>query len=323
MHTIIPPALQVGDTVGIIAPSWPVTAMREQFDRGVATLQDMGLKVKIGEHVFDDHYYSAGTRAARVHDFMTMWADPDVKMVLTAQGGNTANHLLDGLDYDFIRAHPKILVGISDGTTLLNAIYAKAGLVTYHGVDLMWTFGLEITAPYAANIRTTFFEGQIGQLHPNPHWQLHNNPSLANPGWQCLRAGRASGTLIGGHNGCLLTTILAGYAPDFTGAILFLEGTEDVAKLDRNFTALKLAGVFKNINGLILGWFDDSAIKESSARDRSVADMGMECLDEYDFPVMQIAEFGHNVENYVFPIGCHATIDTKKLFLTIDEPDVG
>ncbi|MGB9718014.1 MAG: LD-carboxypeptidase [Thermoproteota archaeon] len=84
------------------------------------TLETFGLKVKLGKHVFDRYHYNAGTREARIEDFNTMWEDPEVKMILVSQGGQTANHLLDGVDYRMMRKTPKIFTGVSGGTTLLN-----------------------------------------------------------------------------------------------------------------------------------------------------------------------------------------------------------
>ncbi|MBI3619545.1 LD-carboxypeptidase [Candidatus Roizmanbacteria bacterium] len=243
MKIIKPKKLQKGDAVGIISPSKPIAKkLYRQFDVAVAALQEFGLKVKFGEHIFDQYFYSAGTRETRIKDFNKIWQDPEVKMILMSQGGQTANHLLDGIDYEMIKRRPKIFAGISDGTTLLNAIFSKTGLVTYHG-------------------------------------------------------------------------------PDFEDAILFLEGTDDIAHLDRQFTALKLNGVFGKISGLIIGWFEDHEMKDKDT-DREVPDVILEVTKNYSFPILEIGELGHNVENYILPIGCTATIDADNKYFSIDEPAV-
>lgn len=126
---------------------------------------------------------------------------------------------------------------------------------------------------------------------------------------------------MGGHSGCLITTMLAGYAPDFQGAILFLEGTETIAKLDRQFTAFHLAGIFKRIKGLVIGYFDNHEMKETE-KNRDVADMVLEVTRRYDFPILEIGELGHNVENYTFPVGVKAVMDAEAKYLAIDEPTV-
>lgn len=322
MIPVKPERIKEGDTVGVFSPSWPVTPdVRNQFDRGIESLKALGLKVKIARHALGQYYYSAGTREDRLEDLHRLWHDPEVKMLLMAQGGSTAMHLLDGIDYELLRENPKIIAGISDGTALLNAIYAKTGLITFHGPDLMWTFGLDISPKVEENITKTFFEGKIGELKPNERWKHQKRPEVEYLGWRCLREGRAGGRLIGGHIRVLANTILAGYGPDFDGAILFLEGTDSVALTDRVITALRLHGVFDEIGGVILGWFDDCELEERELG-RPVSDAFLESTKEYDFPVMEIGELGHNVENYVFPIGCSASVDATNRRIYIDEPPV-
>lgn len=322
MKTIKPKKIQKGDTVGVISPSEPITKdLRKQFNDGVLALQKMGLKVKLGKHVFDQYYYNAGTRENRIKDFNNIWKDPEVKMILMSQGGETANHLLDGIDYEMIGNNPKIFAGISDGTTLLNAIFAKTGLVTYHGPDLVWTFGRKITKSFRKNFIKTLFNGEVGQITPNLNWEHQENPKLKNKNWKCLRNGKVEGILIGGHLGCLSTTMLANYGPNFKDKILFLEGTDDVAHLDRQLTALKLSGAFNKIKGLIIGWFEWSDLKDKN-KNREVSDVILEVTKNYSFPILEIGELGHNVENYIMPIGCKVTIDAEKKYFSIDEETV-
>ncbi len=322
MEIIKPKKLQKGDVVGIISPSEAITQdLRKQFDKAVIAFQCLGLKLKFGKHVFDQHFYSAGTRESRIKDFNEIWKDPEVKMILMSQGGNTANHLLDGIDYKAIKNNPKIFAGISDGTTLLNAVFSRTGLVTYHGPDLLWTFGRKITPSFKQNFIETFFNGQVGQFQKNENWEHQERKNVKNPGWQCVRSGKAKGRLIGGHSGCLISTMLAGYAPDFENTILFLEGTDNIGDLDRQFTALKLNGIFEKINGLIIGWFDNHELKDKS-KNRKVSNLILEVTKDYSFPILEIGELGHNVENYILPIGCTATIDADKKHFSINEQTV-
>lgn len=315
--------LQPGDVVGIISPSEPVTEeLRPQFERAVQVLEkEFGLRVKLGRHVFEQHYYNAGTREARIEDFNEMWSDPEVRMLMMSQGGETANHLLDGLDYELFRSQPKIFAGISDGTTLLNAIHARSGLVTYHGPDLLWTFGRKVSRRFRDNFYRTFFEGETGPLEANDEWFHQERPEERFDGRRCLKAGTARGLLAGGHLGCLCTTALAGYAPSFKDKILFVEGTDEIGELDRQLTSLRLGGKLDGIRGLVLGWFEGSRLRDPR-KDRDVGEMISEALGRQDIPIMQIGELGHNVENYVLPIGCRAYLDSAAGLLRIEEPCV-
>lgn len=147
MEVILPKRLQKGDTVGVISPSGYIPeALRAECDRAREALGALGLQIKMGTHAFDRHFYSAGTREARLEDFHALWRDPEIKMIVMSQGGDTANHLLDGIDYNMIRENPKIFAGFSDGTTLVNAIFARTGLATHYGPSFLWGFSRSMSS---------------------------------------------------------------------------------------------------------------------------------------------------------------------------------
>ncbi len=209
MEIIKPRRLQKGDTVGIVSPSEYIPEkLRAECDLAREALEELDLKVKMGVHALDRHFYNAGAREARLEDFRTLWRDPEVKMILMSQGGDTANHLLDGIDYDMIRRDPKIFAGFSDGTTLVNAIFAKAKLVTYYGPSFLWGFSRPMSALFVDNFKKTFFDGNVGELQPNPYWRHEKKEGLTHPGWRGVRSGRASGIL----NGRALGVSSHGYA---------------------------------------------------------------------------------------------------------------
>jgi len=322
MKTIIPERLRKGDTVGIVSPSGNVAKGKhkertKQFMDGVKRLESWGLKVKYNKAVFAEHWYSGGTREQRIRDFNSIWKDPKVKMVIMSQGGYTANQTLDGIDYGMIRKNPKMFVGFSDGTTLVNAIYAKTGLMTYMGPDLMWTFGKPMDKAVEDNLRRTFFEGKVGEIKPNPDWKHRKDKKMKKPGWKCLRPGKASGTLVGGHVGVVCGNMLAGYFPDTKNKIMILEGTEGVDQTDWYLHAMRLNGSFNGLKGMILGFFDGSKL-DGMKNQPSVPDVVLEATKDYKFPILQIAELGHNLPNFAFPIGGRVTIDAKKRFLSVD-----
>ncbi|MFC1721451.1 LD-carboxypeptidase [Patescibacteria group bacterium] len=317
MKTIIPERLREGDTVGIVSPSGPVKKRKAQFNKGVKKLESWGLKVKYYESAFDQYYYSAGTAEQRLREFHKIWKDPKVKMVVMSQGGYTANQILDGIDYEMIKKNPKMFVGMSDGTTLVNAIYAKTGLMTYHGPDLMFTFGLPMTKAVDADMKMTFFDGKVGRLKPDPSWK-HETKRLKRRGWKTVRPGKASGRLAGGHITVALRTMFSGYFPDLRDKILFLEGTDNVREIDNLFYALKLSGALTEINGMVLGWFDNLNDGITNDFKREIGDVVKEATKGYRFPILEINELGHNVGNYVFPVGAMASIDAKRKYLSID-----
>lgn len=142
MQIIKPKRLQEGDTVAVVSPSSAVTEeLRDQFNNGIKFLEGLGLKVKIGKNALGRYYYSSGTTEERLNDIHEAFADKSVKAIIMSIGGSIANNILDGLDFELIKKNPKMFSGISDGTTLLDSIFSKTGLVAYYGPDLVFTFG--------------------------------------------------------------------------------------------------------------------------------------------------------------------------------------
>jgi muramoyltetrapeptide carboxypeptidase len=325
MKTIKPKKLQKGDTVMVISPSGGVPdELLGQFNNGVKFLEGLGLKVIIGKNALKHYYYSAGTVEQRLSDIHEAFADKEVKAVIMSIGGNSANQLLDKLDFDLLKNNPKIFCGISDGTTLLDPIFSKTGLISYHGPDLVFAFGQPMSPAIEQNLLNTLFEGNAGQLKPNPDWKGLDklNRNEKNKGWSCVREGKVSGKLIGGNVSCLINLENTDYRPDYKDSILFLEAyllTSE--KLHRDFVHFRQAGVFDEINGLILGHFYGSHPGDKS-KDREIRDVILEVTKDYSFPILEIGELGHCVENYVFPIGCMATIDAVKKYFSIDETTV-
>jgi len=325
MKTIKPKKLQKGDTVAIISPSSAVPEeFKKNFNSGVKFLEGLGLKVKIGKNVFKRHYYSAGTVKERLNDIHEAFGDKKIKAIIMSIGGSTANNLLDGLDFELIKRNPKIFLGISDGTTLLNPIFSKTGLVTFHGPDLIFTFGLPMSKVIKKNLIKTLFDGNVGELCPNPNWkgldELNKNEKYH--GWQCVRKGKASGKLIGGNITCLTNLDNTKFRPNYKNKILFLEAYElNIEELDMLFTHFRQTKVFDEINGLILGHFYGSRMQDKK-QDRKVSEVILEITKNYSFPILEIGELGHNVENYIFPIGCKVTIDSNKKYFSIDKKTV-
>ncbi|MCP4682425.1 MAG: LD-carboxypeptidase, partial [Desulfobacterales bacterium] len=128
---IKPPELNPGDTIGVISPSGPVD--ESDLQPGLDLLKSYGFKTRVGSHVFDRKNYLAGDDDARLYDLHNMFLDKDITAIFCARGGYGSLRLLEKIRYDIIKENPKILVGYSDVTALLMAIYKKTGLVTFHG----------------------------------------------------------------------------------------------------------------------------------------------------------------------------------------------
>lgn len=306
---ILPKRLKTGDTIGIVSPSTPVPGPgNEQFKNGIAFLEGLGFKVTLGEHIFSTSWGYTTSPKEKAADINRMFADRSIQAILCSQGGATANACLPYLNWEVIRANPKIFLGISDITVLLNAIYHKTGLVTFHGNDLMWGFGRNPAAYDRQEFSTWLMEGASGEIKPNGERRT-------------IRSGMAEGKLLGGNLNCLMKLAGTPYFPDFSGSLLLLEAlnisTEDC---DCYFQQLRQAGVFDQINGAAVGYID-------GLQNDGQALMQMEAVllrvsEEYNFPILKMNDFGHNCPNTVLPVGATARLDADQCSLQILKPCV-
>ncbi len=210
-HTLIPMRLKAGDAIGIVSPSTPVgDDLDEQFWDGVDFLEYLELSPVIGDHVRSNTLGYAASPQEKAEDINRMFADEAIKAIICSQGGATANACLSYLDWDAIRDNPKIFLGISDITVLLNAIHHKTGLVTFHGDDVMWGFGRHPADYDRQEFIARLMDARIGEV-------------AANRERRTVRGGTAEGKLLGGNLSCLLKLAGTPYWPDFTGAIYFVE----------------------------------------------------------------------------------------------------
>jgi len=287
---MFPPAIKSGDKAGIVSPSGPVRDNeREQFSRGVRYLEELGLKVQCGRHLF------SGTPREKAEDINSMFKDPSVKAIISSRGGDTANSCLEYLDWNIIKNKPKIFMGRSDITVLLNAIYAKTGLITFHGNDIIHGLGKEPVKYDKKEFTERLILGKTG---------IVNNPFEK----KTVRKGRAEGKLIGGNLRCFLKLAGTPYFPDMTGSVIFLESLDITPeKCEYMFWQLKHMGVFEEIRGVIIGHIYGLQVKNPHLI--QMEEMLLNITEEYDFPILKVNNFGHNCPNTVLPVGAEIRLD--------------
>ncbi len=308
METILPARLKPGDTIGVVSPSTPVgESLQPQLDCGVEFLRGLGFQVALGEYVSSRTmgWYAAAPEE-KAGDIHSMFADPTVQAIICSQGGATANACLPYLDWELIRSHPKVFLGISDITVLLNAIYTQTGLVTFHGNDLLWGFGRGQTAYDRAEFLGRLVNGEIGSVRTSGRERL------------TIRVGTAEGRLLGGNLTCLLKLAGTPYFPNMAGAILFLEDIDITPEhCDHALSQLKQMGVFDQIRGAVVGYIDGL----DNVDDQSIhmEDVLLRVTAEYDFPILKAGDFGHNCPNTVLPVGGRVRIDAGERVIEIME----
>ena len=299
MPTLIPAKLTPGDCIGVIAPSDPVPPeFEERLSEGQAVLESLGFRVKYGTYIRSRSLGFTASPEEKASDLHEMFRDKEVKAVICAQGGDTANAPLHLLDWDRIRANPKIFLGLSDITVLLNAIYHRTGLITFHGSDLLWSFGNDLPAYERDEFTRILVEGGTGEMPPNRE--------------RCtVRPGRAQGKLLGGNLRCLLKLAGTPYWPNFTNAIFFVEAYQITPEAcHAAFAQLLQMGLFDQINGAVVGYID--GMQREPKPKPHMEDILLEITEAYDFPILKVNDFGHNCPNTILPVGALASLDAGR-----------
>lgn len=302
---MIPLKLQKNDKIGIVSPSSPITNnCIEQFNNGVKYLNDLGFQVVIAKNALSNTFGYSATPEEKAEDINNMFADKSIKAIICSQGGENANSCLPFLHWKTIKENPKIFLGISDITVLLNSIYAKTGLVTFHGNDIIWGFGRNPKPYDTQEFIDRLVYGKTGIINSNGIRTT-------------VREGVAEGKLIGGNINCLLKLAGTSYLPKFEDSILFLESFGfDPEECDSNFNHLMQMGVFDNIKGVIVGYIFDEF---SNQRAINMENILLNISDGYGFPILKINDFGHNCPNTVIPIGTEVRLDSNKKEIKILE----
>ena len=299
MISLFAPKLNQGDEIRVIAPSCSLSYVwEEKSEKALCYLEQQGFHVSFSKHSREIDDWNSSSVRSRVEDIHEAFLE-------TAIGGFNVNQILEHIDYEIIRQHPKILCGYSDITALLNAVYAKTGLITYHGAHFS-TFGFEIEPAYT---QKAFFDCVMNEGY------LTLKPSQTAKEYTVIQQGVCAGTIIGG-NLCTLN-LLQGtqFMPQADDIVLFVEddnimGDYFIYEFDRNFQSLLQAYGTEKVKGVVFGRFDDSCRMSADVVKRIIADK----LPK-NIPVMFGVDFGHVFPMITFPIGgrvkMEATADPK------------
>jgi muramoyltetrapeptide carboxypeptidase len=303
---MIPRRLSLGDWVGVVSPSRPVRPdLQNKLDAGIGLLQDLGLKVRVGEHVHSNALGYAATPVEKARDINAMFRDREIGAIICAQGGDSANSCLPYLDWQLIEANPKIFMGMSDITVLLNAIQAKTGLVTFHGGDVMWGFGGNPDRYELDEFKKRLFETQTGPIPPAGERRT-------------IRSGQARGKLLGGNLRCLLKLAGTPYFPEVAGSVLFFEALNMSPEgCHALFHQLRQMGVFDKVQGVLIGHVEGMQKRENSIQMESVL---LEVTADMSFPILKTKDFGHNCPTTVLPVGTEVQFDADLQVIEIRSP---
>jgi muramoyltetrapeptide carboxypeptidase len=302
---IKPQRLEAGQTIGIASPASPANEP-EGVRFAIDTVESLGFRVKPAAHLFDRYGYLAGDDSARAADLNELFADKNVDAIFCVRGGYGSSRLLPMLDYDAIRLNPKVLLGYSDITALLLAVYQKTGLVTFHGPIAAQAF-----SPYTlAEFKKVLFDPQppVTLGAPPPFERSEGRVERANR-ITPLAPGKAQGRLLGGNLSLVAHLVGTPYLPDLSGAILFLEDVgEAVYDIDRMLTQLWLSGELHKAAGLVFGKFTEPR-PSSWVQNRVQEDVLAERVRALGIPAVTGLMIGHVEDQTTLPLGCLAELD--------------
>ena len=288
--------LRQGDIIGIISPSW--VADKADYEKFAKGIERLGFQVKFGKNIYKDTYKYTASVEERVDDLNEMIYDETVKMVFFG-GGYGSVDLIPYIDYKKIKESPKIFLSYSDGTSILNAIYAQTGITTYYGQ----TPGL---FDNISEYDKRQFISHLVEENVTDH--------TSNSDWHTITEGHCKGSLVGGYLVNFVLTLGNRFFPYQADRnyILFIEESDkfqSVQDVSMFLTCIGQSRLMEQVTGLLFGHYSDV-----------VSPLLFEVLErfgrKYNIPVAYCDDFGHGANHAIFPIGKKALLDTKNKTLS-------
>ncbi len=314
MHNIpdrvLPPRPEENSIIAITSPASPTSEW--EIRSTMKALRNLGFKIELGKTIknkINAYKYFSAPDEERAEEFMHFIERDDVSIILCGRGGYGSMRILNLLDYDKIRKNPKVIIGFSDITALLIAIYVRTGLVCFHG-------------PVAVST----FESAMVNFITNLLLKVNYEPiSIKSNSIEVLVPGKASGKLIGGNLTMLTSTLGTPYELITDNSILFLEEvSEHPYKIDRMLTQLFLAGKIDKCNGVVVGYIKGANTKRHffPGGSYTINQVLNDILKKFGLPVIKGIPFGHVKGQIILPIGISAELDAEQKTLVLSESSV-
>ncbi|MGE3802564.1 MAG: LD-carboxypeptidase [Candidatus Kapaibacterium sp.] len=313
-----PPALKEGSTIGVVAPASGVSS--SEISSAVASLRRLGFAVKTGKYLTKGFGYLAAKDETRAKEFMDFVRDPEVDCVMAVRGGYGVMRILPLLDFDVIRANPKVIIGYSDITALVNAVYQKAGLIAFHGPVATSGFDSYSTDSFRRTLMQAAPAGEFAESDE------YSGSSFIEAKASTIVPGKATGRLVGGNLSLVSDVMGTPYQIDMEGKILFLEEiAEEPYRVDRMITQLALSGELAKCAGVALGRFSKCEAPRRGGEftvSLSLEQVIRGTLEPLGIPTVYGLSIGHISKKLTVPVGGLATIDADKKTITIEEAAV-
>lgn len=322
--------LQKGDKIGIFSSSYPTTVLaKERYTRAKAFLENKGFEIVEGSLTGKEDFYRSGTPKARAEELNALLRDPSIKMIMSSIGGTNSNSILPYIDYAAFRNAPKMVVGYSDTTAILLALFAKTNIPTFYGPALIPSFGefeplvqdtydyfkryfCHPTLPYTIKKSAVWSDERLNWLEFEKPKTLYENE------WIAVHEGIVEGRLIGGNNNTMYGFIGTPFFPEIKhGDILLIEDSlKDASTVEKNMAMLKLHGIFDKVGAIVLGkheLFDDEGTG------RTPLDLLLEELDGKSIPILAEVDCAHTHPMFPLAIGKNIRVNTIEKTITCME----
>lgn len=302
MELLKPFPLRKGGKIGVMAPAGSVND--EQLSTGVQAVIRQGFEVELAQGIGERKGYLAGDRKRRAKVLQDLFEREDISAIFCARGGFGSIQLLPFLKAKAIRFRPKIFVGYSDVSILLNWFLQKCGMVTFHGPMV----AMELARGLKRRSEDFFWGTLLGEKR---QWQV----KLA----EAVRPGVVESEMMGGCLSTIVTTLGTPYEINTTGKILFLEDIgERPYRIERMLTHLQMAGKLEGIAGLVFGSFTDCEGEDQ----RGLREIIQDLFHDAPYPVVAGLAAGHGEENLLLPFGAKMALDGKAGILSLLESPV-
>ncbi len=318
-------------TIGVFSSSSPISAtVPIRYNRGKEYLRSKGIRIVDGKLFGKQDHYRSGSIRERADEFNSLLYNDEVQILMASIGGNNTNSILPYIDYDYLKHHPKIIIGYSDTTALLLGIYAKTGLITFYGPALASSFG---EFPPFVDMTFDYFKSMIIDSVTIPHeyrkpsvwtdefidWGEQDRGKSGTPNdWVSVIPGVCRGRLIGGNLNTMEGFFGTEYMPEIRkGDILFIEDSlKDACTIERTFSLLKLAGVFDKIGGILLGKHEKY---DDNGTGKKPYEILLEVSENRRIPFLAEFDCCHTHPMFTIPIGCMAELDATNKRVTLLE----
>ncbi len=296
-----------GSHIRLIAPGFAID--EEKLQIALEGISSLGCSVSYSDKILSNYGYFSYPDKERAKELNLAFADPEVDAILCARGGYGCSRILDLIDYELIKENPKPLIGFSDITALLNAIYIKTGLVGFHG-----PVGSTLNNTYSLDmLKSILFDDSQGYI-------IENSPEIPekesdNPEYNryTIRSGTAAGISVGGSLTLLASLVGTEYEPDFRNKIVFIEDVgEKPYRIDRMLTQLSSTSTFKKAAGIVIGVCIGCDLKEDHPKSFRLKEVIEERIKPLNIPAAYGMSFGHVPENFTFPIGSNVAFNADR-----------